>query len=181
MASFGDLADLMTPSEIRPVSLENKKMTMVINPKGGVVNSLQLKEFTNYLEESLHLIAEENSRFNIRFFLKDGRQLNSEDFYFTPTVRQQSGGQELSLRARISDSQYVDFIYFLPKDSYIFNFSVKAVGLVAFFDTEKHPQLLWKTDVFRNSKSIEYENRYTELSYGYEARSYGLFVIGRRR
>ena len=168
IASFGELADLMSHSEAAPVSLENEKMTMVINPKGGVVNSLQLKEFTNYLEESLHLIAEDNSRFNIRFFLKDGRQLNSEDFYFTPTVRQQSGGQELSLRARISDSQYVDFIYFLPKDSYIFNFSVKAVGLVAFFDTEKHPQLLWKTDVFRNSKSIEYENRYTELSYGYE-------------
>ena len=30
------------------------------------------------------------------------------------------------------------------------------------------PNIVWKTDVFRNSRSIDYENRYTEYTFGYE-------------
>ena len=30
------------------------------------------------------------------------------------------------------------------------------------------PKLSWETDVFRNSRSIDYENRYTEFTFGYE-------------
>ncbi len=39
----------------------------------------------------------------------------------------------------------------------------------ALLNTAIPPQLNWKTDVFRNSRSIDYKNRYTEFTFGYEA------------
>ena len=35
-------------------------------------------------------------------------------------------------------------------------------------DNNQPPKINWSTNVFRNSRSIDYENRYTELTFGYE-------------
>jgi YidC/Oxa1 family membrane protein insertase len=44
---------------------------------------------------------------------------------------------------------------------------IKSEGLEDIFVSEDF-LLNWKTDLFRNSKSIDYEGRYTQLTYGYE-------------
>ena len=38
----------------------------------------------------------------------------------------------------------------------------------ALLDNNQPPKINWSTNVFRNSRSIDYENRYTELTFGYE-------------
>ena len=53
------------------------------------------------------------------------------------------------------------------KDELI-DFSIRSVGISSLLDLSESPQMDWETAIFRNSKSIDYENRYTELTYGYE-------------
>ena len=50
-----------------------------------------------------------------------------------------------------------------------FDFNIKSQGVSNILSSKNYPKVTWKSNAFRNSKSIDYENRYTELTYGYES------------
>jgi YidC/Oxa1 family membrane protein insertase len=53
-------------------------------------------------------------------------------------------------------------------DSYLLDYSITSSNFQSFIDPSGLNRLEWNLKSFRNSKSVEYENRYTELTYGYE-------------
>jgi YidC/Oxa1 family membrane protein insertase len=106
--------------------------------------------------------------FNIQFVTKDGRRLNTKDFYFTPRLSTDNRKQILSLRANIGTNQYLEFVYAIDADDFLVDFSVQSSGIASLLDSSEPALLTWETDAYRNSKSIDYEGRYTELTYGYE-------------
>ena len=63
---------------------------------------------------------------------------------------------------------YVVYEYIFPKNGYMFKVNFKSVGMESLLDNNQPPKINWSTNVFRNSRSIDYENRYTELTFGYE-------------
>ena len=129
--------------------------------------SLRLKEFSNYKEEPLYLIKE-NQSFNYSFTTTDGRVLNSSDFYFTPKIIERSGNQIVTLTAAVSASQYIVFEYQINADNYMIDFSIRSEGMRRLINTNEQQQITWDLKAFRNSRSIEYENRYHLLTYGFE-------------
>ncbi|MDC3132798.1 membrane protein insertase YidC [Flavobacteriaceae bacterium] len=166
--TFGDFAQLLFKNDVENVRFENTKLALEIAPKGGLIKTLNLKEFTNYEQAPLNLVAEDNSEFNIQFTIADGRVLNSKDFYFTPRLEQRSTDQQLTLTANVSKQQYIAFVYTLPEDGYQLDFEIKTVGIARLLNANAPPQLEWESNTFRNSRSIDYEGRYTELTYGYD-------------
>ena len=60
------------------------------------------------------------------------------------------------------------FQYSLLSDSYLLDYSITSSNFQGFIDASGPNTLEWNLKSFRNSKSVEYENRYTELTYGYE-------------
>ena len=89
--------------------------------------------------------------------------LRTEDFYFSAVVE----GQSVVLTAKASEGKQLRFTYRLNPKTHLLDFSMDTAGMAAFLDSSRHVTLRWTTDAFRNSKSIEYENRYTELTYGH--------------
>ena len=67
----------MTNNGAKKQELENKELIIHVNPKGGVLSLVRLKNYTDYLDQPLDLIKEGNNKFNIQFSTKDGRRLNS--------------------------------------------------------------------------------------------------------
>ena len=59
--------------------------------------------------------------------------------------------------------------YIINPSSYLIDFQIRSTGLGAYLRTEG-AQLQWSSQAFRNSKSLDYENRYTELSYQHRER-----------
>ena len=51
--------------------LENENLYIEIDPKGGVLKRVWLKDFKNYLDEPLNLIYENNNFFNVIFSTLD--------------------------------------------------------------------------------------------------------------
>ena len=47
----------------------------------------------------------------------------------------------------------------------LINLDVKSNGFKNILDTSKDYNLVWELDAIRNSKSIDYENRYSYLTY----------------
>ncbi|MDA9036579.1 membrane protein insertase YidC [Flavobacteriaceae bacterium] len=166
--TFGIFSNWMVDKGTETQVIENKKLLLEISPKGGLLTKVRLKEFFNYLQEPMDLVKDGNNSFNLKFATKDGRRLNTKDFYFTPSLSSRNGKEELSLKAEISKNQYIEFIYSVDVATYLVNFSIRSVGISPLLDLSEAPQMDWETSTFRNSKSIDYENRYTELTYGYE-------------
>ena len=167
--SSDDLANLFKKPSVEYEKIENKKIELEVSTKGANIFKLRLKEFDNYEKSPLFLINEDNSDFNVEIFLSDGRILNTSEMYFIPQKENRDNNQVLTLKSKISENQYVSFVYSLSKESYFVDFNIKTQGVSNIISSKNPPKVTWKTNAFRNSKSIDYENRYTELTYGYES------------
>lgn len=166
-ASFGSYANLFQNNSSKEVGIENEKLAITFAPKGAQISSLRLKEFNNYKEEPLYLIKE-NQNFNYSFTTSDGRILNTTDFYFTPKITERNGNQRVTLTAAVSTSQYIVFEYQINANDYMVDFSIRSEGMGRLINAREQQQISWDLKAFRNSRSIEYENRYHLLTYGFE-------------
>ena len=164
--AYGDLAGMMTPNAMGIQTLSSDKLLLEVNQKGGQLVKVQLKEFENYLTEPLVLVADDNSDFNIQLPLRDGRVLNSRDFYFDAEIQSNGEVETLTLTAVAATDMLFVIEYRLQPDSYKVDYRVRTQNMQSYIAGEKS-QLEWETQAFRNSKSLDYESRYTELSYRY--------------
>jgi len=139
-------------------NLSNEVLRLSVRSKGGVIDEAELLTETNYLDEQVFLVQNQNTDFNLRFSA-EGQQYNTRDLNFTPI----SENNRLTMRA-IVGSGYLDFVYTLPNDGYRLNFDIEANG----FSTDSDAELYWSQDGFRQALSADYENRYAQLAYQYE-------------
>ena len=139
-------------------NLSNEFLRLSVRSKGGVIDEAELLTETNYLDEQVFLVQNQNTDFNLRFSA-EGQQYNTRDLNFTPI----SENNRLTMRAVVG-SGYLDFVYTLPNDGYRLSFDVQANG----FSTDSDAELFWSQDGFRQALSADYENRYAQLAYQYE-------------
>ena len=166
--AFGIFTNWMTDQGATTQKIENQDLLIEVSPKGGILTLVRLKEYTDYLDQPLDLIKAGNNTFNVQFTTKDGRRLNTKDFYFTPRLESENGKQILSLRATLSSQQFLEFVYRIDDQHFLVDFEIKSSGIASLLDPSQPATLSWQTSAYRNSKSIDYEGRYTELTYGYE-------------
>ena len=166
-AAYGSFSNLFQANKTVDLALENEKLSVVFSSKGAQISSLFLKEFNNYKQDTLYLVKE-NQNFNYSFSTSDGRILNTVDFYFTPKITNRNGNQILTFTASVSSSQFIVFEYKINADSYVIDFSIRSEGMFRLMNTREQQNISWDLKAFRNSKSIEYENRYHELTYSFD-------------
>ena len=166
--AYGDLGNFFIPNDQSNIQFTTNNMIVEIQSKGAEINTLLLSEFENYDDLPIPMIKNENSKFNVSLYTRDGRVLNTRDFYFKTSISEKDDEFVVSLKSSISKSMYVVFEYIFPKNGYMFKVNFKSVGMESLLDNNQPPKINWSTNVFRNSRSIDYENRYTELTFGYE-------------
>jgi len=157
-----------TPIVPRNTLLENDVLRVEVSHKGGQLVLAQNKKYNTYDSVPVYLIKDGNATFNISFTTQDNRIIQTKDLYFEPLTATNDQVEVLSMKAKISDSEYLLFEYSLPEDSYMLDFKIKSVGLSGFFNPTQDPQLQWDLKTIRHSKSVQYENRYTRLNYKFE-------------
>lgn len=165
LGEFSDVISLKRVNE--PISIQNSKLKIKFNSLGGQIVELSLKDFTNHKGDSLYIIKN-NNNFNVEFKTKDGRSFNSSDFIFEPELSTKNFKQVVTYRAKIGENKNIEFIYELSADDFMINFRIKSEGLSPVLSNDQKNKFSWNLKAFRNSRSIEYENWYTELTYGYE-------------
>ena len=148
--------------------LENDALRVEMSHKGGQLVLAQNKKYNTYDSVPVYLIKDGNATFNISFTTQDNRIIQTKNLYFEPFTSSSDQGSVLSMKAKISDTEYLLFEYSLPKDGYMLDFKIKSVGLSGFFNPTQDPELQWDLKTIRHSKSVQYENRYTRLNYKFE-------------
>ena len=166
--SFGDLGALFKSNSIENVSISTENISYKVQSKGAQIVVLQLDKFENFADNPLRLISEYNTDFNVKLTTLDGRVINTRDIFFTPTLTDQADSYKLLMTSSISNRQSIVFEYDFPKQGYLYTVNLKTKGMQTLLNSSSLPNFSWKTDAFRNSRSIDYENRYTEYTFGYE-------------
>jgi YidC/Oxa1 family membrane protein insertase len=147
------------------ITLENDNILFEISTDGADINKLLLKKFINYNDEPLFLVNNNKSVFS--YNIPNGRNsiINSGDLIYTAEIIRDKS--IIKLTAEIDDKRSLELTYSLEEDSSIIDFDLKLNDFNNSLNSDG-VELIWKRDSFRNSKSIDYENRYTALSYGFE-------------
>ena len=152
--------------EQKKIVLENDKIYLEIDTKGANISLLNLKEYTNYNDESLMLVDLDNSSLNISLpDNQNSRIIDSKDIIFDSDILEEN--KKIKLTGYISDDDSIEIIYNLDNDSFMLDYQLKFNGFQT-YQNQNDFYISWIKDSFRNSKSLDYENRYTALSYGFE-------------
>ena len=151
--------------------LENDLMIIKVANKGGQVVEATLKNYERFHKGSadpVKLITNQNAKFNLALATRDNRVLNTADLYFEPSLSKSGTDQILTMRLKAGPDQFLEYKYVLKQGHYMMDFDVRSQGLSQVLDGSKPIELDWQLKTTRNEKSIDYENRYTEVVYEYE-------------
>ena len=148
--------------------LENEVLYLKVANKGGQIVEAKMKNFVTYDSVPVHLVKDGNASFALNFSTSDNRTLSTEDLYFEPSIIKDGENQVLSMKAKISNNQFLEYRYEMKPNEYLVDFIVRSQGLNGVINGSRPITLDWNLKGIRHNKSVQYENRYTRLTYNHE-------------
>ncbi|MGB5692097.1 MAG: membrane protein insertase YidC [Flavobacteriaceae bacterium] len=148
--------------------LENEVLYLEISNKGGQITEARMKNFVNHDSIPVYLVKEKNASFGLEFSTQDNRVLRTEELYFEPSVSENNGNKVLSMKAKVSENQFLEYRYEMKPEEYLVDFTIKSQGLSGVINNRESINLHWDQKSLRHDKSVQYENRYTRLTYQHE-------------
>ena len=146
--------------------LENELIKLVINNKGGQIIEAEIKDYKTYDSSPLYMIKDNNASFNINFGTTDNRILNTKDLFFEPSISKNGESTIVSMKLKVSDSQFLEYRYEMNPNEYMVNFAVRSQGLSTVINSSNTINLDWSLDGYRHEKSLKTENTmYSHLYY----------------
>ena len=146
------------------IVLENSNILLEISTKGADIKKLLLKNYSNYNDDPLFLIDNNKSKFSYNIPVGRNSTINSQDLNYTAEIVDENSS--VKLKAQIDPRRELEISFVLKESSDIVDFKLNIIDNTD--SNYENVELIWGRDSFRNSKSIDYENRYTALSYGFE-------------
>ncbi|MFT4662468.1 MAG: YidC/Oxa1 family membrane protein insertase [Patiriisocius sp.] len=165
--------------ELEPIVIENDKVTAYINPVGGRIEKVVLKEYNTWTGTPLVLMDE---RSEMSFLLPFGNSgyLDTEKYKFDA----QGGGfsvtegnnKSLKLRLNSDDpDKYIEYTYAMEGGDYEVDFSIEVHNLEDEIDLRRNDLIYkWNLIGLTNEKSKTFEKQKSSIFYKYvdEERDY---------
>lgn len=146
--------------------LENEVVKLTIDNKGGQIKEALIKNYKTYDSLPLYMIKDNNASFNINFGTTDNRILNTKNLFFQPTVTTNGDNQIVSMKLKVSETQFLEYRYEMKPKEYMVNFSVRSQGLSNVINSSNPINLDWSLNGYRHEKSLKTENTmYTNFYY----------------
>ncbi|WMX16471.1 MULTISPECIES: membrane protein insertase YidC [unclassified Aureispira] len=152
-------------------TLENEKLKITFNTKGGSIAKVEVKGFLQYDhttedpydKEPLVLMDNPNNRFSYYIPLTGASKgdISTGDLYFEPILE----GNTLKMRAYADDkSQYIEQKYTI-NDNYVLDYQLNLEGINTSMPRNKNIVLDWYTYVRKIEKNPHYEKTMTTVYY----------------
>ena len=138
--------------------LENELLKLTIDNKGGQIVEALIKNYKTYDSLPLYMIKDNNASFNINFGTTDNRILNTKDLFFIPTLSKNNGNDVLSMKLKVSDTQFLEYRYEMKPNEYMIGFAIRSQGLNSIINSSNPINLDWSLNGFRHEKSLKTEN-----------------------
>ncbi len=156
-------------AEEQVVTLENELIIAKISSKGGSIQSVELKDETNYDGTPLMVLNEGHNQFGF-LFKANNENINTSELNFVPSagdlVVTGESSNAISFRLNYSETQYLEYIYTLKGNDYNVGLEVKAVGLQNLMDVKTNSITLnWQTNLLRKELNAKSERDKSTIFY----------------
>ncbi|PUZ24558.1 YidC/Oxa1 family membrane protein insertase [Chitinophaga costaii] len=160
--------------------LENNVVKIIFTNKGGDAQSVQLKNFKTF--DGGPLMLQEGSLNRLALQLPAaGHTLNTADLYFTPAYTEVNGAKTLTYHLPTSNpEQYLEYIYTLQPNSYLVDFTVRAVGLENVLVPGTNALTMqWNAQAGKQEQDMQNERTNNQVHYQTEAGKHDFFTLSR--
>ena len=155
------------PNYQEAVILDNGKVQLVIDPKGGMIARANLPEYCSCEhykageDAPLFLFDETNSEMNFSFETKEDI-LSLKDYYF---VAENQTDTCVTMVLSHPSGEKIMLDYALLPDNYLVNFTIRTENMQKHFTRNSDIQIDWKDCVKQQEKGYYFENMYSTLTY----------------
>lgn len=155
------------PNYQEAVILDNGKVQLIIDPKGGMIARANLPEYRSYEhykageDAPLFLFDETNSEMNFSFETKEDI-LSLKDYYF---VAENQTDTTVTMVLSHPSGEKIMLDYALLPDNYLVNFKIRTENMQKHFTRNSDIQIDWKDCVKQQEKGYYFENMYSTLTY----------------
>lgn len=158
------------------VVLENQKLRLFINTKGGYISKAILKDYRTYddyigeKEGELVLFSGDSSYYQLNF-QHQGRKLNTRDFHFSASsagiqITEDEKEESITLKLEASNGGYIEYVYTLKSSDYMIDFDVNVVNLDRDISgVGKGIEFEWEQVAPDQEKSIELQRQNATIFY----------------
>ena len=165
VGQFGSLAALTSGTEESFV-LENEKIKITFNNKGGQIASVQLKEHNRISEDErnkeikhdLLLLDDPRNRFEYLLPIPGKASISTMDLYFDADQSR----NEIEFKLKTEEGYSFSQVYKLV-DDYTLDYSIVSTGFP--IDQEKGLSLKWKNHLNKLEKNVNFEKLYSTVYY----------------
>ena len=153
------------------VVLENSKVRISIDRRGGRIVKAELKEYKAYGDSvnNLCLFQNDESSLNFTLVTSSNRILATQNLYFTEAgqTTDTEGNTTLTMRLNTNiEDCYLDFVYTLPADDYMVGLSLQPHNMqFALAQNMSSLEMQWNQSIPQQEKGRKFEEKYAQLQY----------------
>lgn len=153
------------------VVMENSKVRIGIDRRGGRIAKAELKEYKAYGDSinDLCLFQGDESSLNFTLVTNSNRILATQNLYFKEITQSTDENGVTTLVMRLStniEDCYLDFVYTLPADDYMVGMSMQPHNMqFALAQNMSSIEMQWKQQIPQQEKGRTFEERYSQLQY----------------
>ena len=153
------------------VVIENSKVRIGIDRRGGRIAKAELKEYKAYGDSvnDLCLFQGEESSLNFTLVTNSNRILATQNLYFTEASQTTDSEGNTTLVMRLNtniDDCYLDFVYTLPADDYMVGMSIQPHNMqLALAPNMASIEMQWNQLIPQQEKGRKFEEKYAQLQY----------------
>ena len=153
------------------ITLENSKIKIAIDRRGGRIAKAELKEYKAYGDSVNPLCLFQNDESSLSFTLLTNttRILATRDLYFyeVSQITNEEGSTVLTMRLNTNiEDCYLDFVYTLPADDYMVGMSIQPHNMqLALAPNMASIEMQWNQLIPQQEKGRKFEEKYAQLQY----------------
>jgi YidC/Oxa1 family membrane protein insertase len=165
--------DIAAKGEDKVVVIENELVKLSVAAKGGRIVAAELKNYQTHDSLPLVLFNAAESNMSFTFVTNNNRVVNTSNLYFEQAgtiTKDSKGNQTLTMRLKTSTNAYLDYVYVLPANDYMLNFSLKANAMNSVLPAGTNSlEMQWASKIRQQEKGYTFEDRYSQIHYKFVA------------
>jgi len=152
--------------ESEMIRMENQKVRIFVNTKGGCISRVELKEYKAYGDSvnDLCLFRGDESELAFTLITANNRILSTKNLYFEPIDPDQSN---LTMRLKTdNEDAWIDFVYTLYEDDYLVHFAIQPHNAqYVLAQNVNSLEMQWSQLIPQQERGRKFEERYAQLQY----------------
>jgi YidC/Oxa1 family membrane protein insertase len=161
-ATYGDLSTALKGTESIQ-TVETADLKILLNTKGGVISTVELKNYQTYDQKPLILLSPETGRMQL-LARYNGKDIDLYQLFYTPEISRNGDSTVVKFTATLGDGSSLTQVYSIPENGFEIRYSLESKGFETNIANEPL-QFKWNQSILLMEKDIDDTRNHTTINY----------------